>query len=176
MPPDKVVPKHVSRSIPGSEAFAIPSISDAFREDIPAKDKDKEVKPDAEISSPTELKPFTQDQLNHIWKIFVEDIDAPQLKSALSSRLPLLKEEWKIIYELDNELQNQRIILELKPQLLGFLRQHFENEKIEIEFIIVENEDYKPDVPYTDTEKWQALAEKYPALVSLKNKFGLDFQ
>lgn len=106
----------------------------------------------------------------------MEDIDAPQLKSALSSRLPLLTDEWRIIYELDNELQNQRIVLELKPQLLGFLRQNLENEKIEIEFTIIENKDYKPDIPYTDGEKWQALAEKYPALISLKNKFGLDFQ
>jgi hypothetical protein len=174
---DKVPPRHIAKTIPGSEAFAIPSISDAFRDDIPGKDKNMGIVPDAELKSkPAEFNPFTQDQLNHIWKIFVEDIDAPQLKSALSSRLPLLKEDWKIIYELDNELQNQRIILELKPQLLGFLRQHFVNEKIEIEFTIIENMDYKTEVPYTDAEKWQALAEKYPALISLKNKFGLDFQ
>jgi len=106
----------------------------------------------------------------------VEDVDAPQLKSALSSRLPLLKEDWKIIYELDNELQDQRITLELKPQLLGFLRKRFKNENIQIEFIISEDKDFKPDIPYTDVEKWQTLAEKYPSLISLKNKFGLDFQ
>jgi DNA polymerase-3 subunit gamma/tau len=114
--------------------------------------------------------------LNESWKIFVEDINAPQLKSALSIRLPQLHENWKILYELDNELQNQRITLELKPQLLGFLREQFRNELIEIEFNIIENIDFKPDIPYTDAEKWHALAEKYPALIALKNKFGLDFQ
>jgi DNA polymerase-3 subunit gamma/tau len=172
---DNVPPKHFIRPIRGSEAFAIPSIADAFRENIPLKNEDTGTKPQTESKS-VELQPFTQDQLNHVWKIFVEDIDAPQLKSALSSRLPQLGDDWKIIYELDNELQNQRITLELKPQLLGFLRQNFRNEKIEIEFIITENKDFKPEVPYTESEKWQALAEKYPSLITLKNKFGLDFQ
>lgn len=173
---EKQPPRHISRSIPGSEAFAIPSISDAFRDNVPAH-QEKGSQPAIETKATVAVcKTFTQDQLNYFWKRFVEDIDAPQLKSALSSRLPLLTDVWKISYELDNELQNQRIVLELKPQLLGFLRQNLANEKIEIEFTISENKDYKPEVPYTDAEKWQALADKYPALISMKNKFNLDFQ
>ncbi len=177
MSPKQAPPHHVMRHIPGSEAFSIPSISEALRDDFPKKEKNKPGKSEIELLQETpQLNPFTQDQLTLKWKNFVENIDAPQLKSALSSRTPLLKEDWKIGYELDNDLQNQRITLELKPQLLGFLRSQFGNEAIEIEFIICENNDFKPDVPYTDTEKWQALAEKYPSLISLKNRFGLDFQ
>jgi len=106
----------------------------------------------------------------------VEKIDAPQLKSALSSREPKLNDNWSIEYDLDNEMQLQRLTLELKPKLLGYLRQEFKNESIEIAFLVSDVKDQKPSVPYTESEKWQALVEKYPALATLKTKFGLDFE
>lgn len=108
--------------------------------------------------------------------MFVENIDAPQLKSALSSREPKLNDQWRIEYYLDNELQLQRLTLDLKPKLLGHLRKTLSNDLIEIEFLILAHEDEKPSVPYTESEKWQSLVEKYPSLSSLKTKFGLDFE
>ena len=128
-------------------------------------------------ASPSKLEhPFTREKLTEVWKTFVERIDAPQLKSALASREPKLNDQWRVEYDLDNELQLQRLTLDLKPKLLGYLRRELKNESIDIDFSILTHAEFKPAVPYTDGEKWLALLEKYPALATLKTKFGLDFE
>jgi hypothetical protein len=163
------------KRMPGKEAFVIPSITEALKDSSEIKEYKTNI-PNSASQKQIQENSFTQEQLVEVWKNFTERIDAPQLKSALSCRFPLLQENWLISYDLDNELQNQRITLEWKPQLLGYLRQNLRNEKIEIEFKILDIVDNTSSIPYTDAEKWEVLAQKYPALVSLKNRFGLDFQ
>ncbi len=98
------------------------------------------------------------------------------MKSALSTREPVIKDHWIIGYELDNELQLQRLTLDLKPKMLGYLRRNLNNDLIEIAFSVLPQHDTESSIPYTDSEKWQALVEKYPSLAYLKSKFGLDFE
>jgi DNA polymerase-3 subunit gamma/tau len=172
--PNQIAHRPVKR-MPGKEAFVIPSISEALKDSSEIKENITSI-PNIASQKQIQENPFTQEQLVEVWKNFTERIDAPQLKSALSCRLPLLQENWLISYDLDNELQNQRITLEWKPQLLGYLRQMLVNEKIEIVFKILDIVDNTTSIPYTDAEKWEVLAQKYPALISLKNRFGLDFQ
>ena len=103
--------------------------------------------------------------------------DAPQLKSALSAREPHLAGNWQIEYELDTELQLNRLTLDLKPKLQGYLRRLFKNEAIEIQFkVSLHDVSQQPNIPYTDAERWNSLVERYPALSTLKSKFGLDFE
>lgn len=163
--------------VSGRDALSTPSIRGAL--------SDKPIRKDHATSntvgknqteSVSETKLLTQEKLTEVWKLFVEKIDAPQLKSALSSREPTLGDQKRIEYFLDNELQLQRLTLDLKPKLLGHLRNEFGIESIEINFYISSTTDEKPSIPYTESEKWQALAEKYPALATLKTKFGLDFE
>ena len=120
--------------------------------------------------------PFSQKELLDVWKIFVETINAPQLKSALGTREPNITGEWKIEYELDTELQLNRLALDLKPKLQGYLRQHFRNEDIEVQFKVSTAASQNSNVPYTESERWSLLVERYPALAVLKSKFGLDFE
>lgn len=121
-------------------------------------------------------KTFSESELMEAWKIFVNTVDAPQLKSALSAREPSLGSDWKIGYVLDTELQFNRLTLDLKPKLQGYLRRTFENEAIEIHFTVSEGTNIQSGIPYTDEERWNLLVSKYPALASLKSKFGLDFE
>ncbi|MCK9639235.1 MAG: hypothetical protein M0R39_04940 [Prolixibacteraceae bacterium] len=120
-------------------------------------------------------QPFEASQLIVAWKTFAESVDAAQLKSALSVREPILKEDFNIVYSLDNELQRQRITMDLKPKLLAYLHTALHNEKIRVEFIVTENKEEIQNRPYTNQEKFNALAAKYPLLGSMKQKFGLDF-
>jgi hypothetical protein len=120
--------------------------------------------------------PFSHQELLEAWKNFVAKIDAPQLKSALSAREPILGDNSQIEYELDTELQYNRLTLDLKPKLQGYLRRQFENEAIEILFTVSTHTNQQSNIPYTDGEKWDSLVNKYPALASLKSKFGLDFE
>jgi len=122
-----------------------------------------------------ETRSFDSEQLTSVWKDFAKNIDAPQLKAALSQRIPVLKENWVIEYSLDNELQMQRITHELKPKLLGNLRRKLRNSLIQVEFKIAPITDSALNKPYSDTEKWEAMVKKNPALALFKQKFGLDF-
>ena len=115
-------------------------------------------------------------ELLEAWKSFVSTIEAPQLKSALSAREPVLTSQWQIKYELDTELQFNRLTLDLKPKLLGYLRRRFENEAIEILFTVSDGTGAQPGIPYTEEERWSLLVSRYPALATLKSKFGLDFE
>ena len=122
------------------------------------------------------VMPFDQMTLSKFWRDFAETVDAAQLKSALSVREPILGENFSIFYYLDNEVQRQRIILDLKPKLLGYLNKALNNDKITIEFQVSENLEEIKNKPYTDQEKFGVLVEKYPVLALLKQRFGLDFE
>ena len=150
---------------------------DALRDD-PKAEKSDRVAHEAEVhySEKETGRTFTEAELIESWKSFVSTIDAPQLKSALSAREPSLSSQWRINYELDTELQYNRLTLDLKPKLQGYLRRRFENEAIEIHFTVSEGTNIQSGIPYTDEERWNLLVTKYPALAALKSKFGLDFE
>jgi len=158
-------------------AFSTPSILDALKDD-PKSENATLVAHDEGVtySGKEERKTFTGAELIEAWKSFVSTIDAPQLKSALSARDPGLSGRWNVSYELDTELQYNRLTLDLKPKLLGYLRRKFGNEAIEINFTVSEGTNIQSGIPYTDEERWNLLVSKYPALASLKSKFGLDFE
>jgi hypothetical protein len=174
---EQVTHRQTIRRVSGRDAFTTPSIREALNNDPVFKDQ---APSSATVKNPAQsinvTQPLTQEKLTEVWKTFVEKIEAPQLKSALSSREPKLKGHGHIEYELDNELQLQRLTLDLKPKLLGNLRQEFSNDSIDIDFSISTITDETSSVPYTESEKWQSLVEKYPALAALKTKFGLDFE
>jgi DNA polymerase-3 subunit gamma/tau len=119
---------------------------------------------------------FDQNLLTETWKAFAESVDAAQLKSALSVRDPILKDDFNIEYNLDNEVQRQRIIQDLKPKLLAYLHRKLNNDSISIEFNVTENLEEIMNKPYTDQEKFNTLLAKYPLLGIMKQRFGLDFE
>ena len=181
-PPKHIVAEPVShhptiRRFTGRESYSTPSILDALKDDVKAEDVGivSEVAAN-QYSKNTLTHAFSQQELVDGWKNFVETIDFPQLKSALSIREPLLTNNWLIEYELDTELQLNRLTLDLKPKLLGFLRHKFRNDAIEIQFKVSGAVEHQSNIPYTDAERWALLAEKYPSLALLKSKFGLDFE
>jgi len=132
--------------------------------------------PADQYSTNETVYPFSQQELLDAWKTFVETVEAPQLKSALGAREPVISGEWQIEYDLDTELQFNRLALDLKPKLQAYLRHHFRNEAIEIQFKVSATASHRSNIPYTDAERWALLVEKYPALANLKSKFGLDFE
>lgn len=126
-------------------------------------------------SAPKE-RPVDTGMLTEVWKAFAEKVDAPQLRSALSVREPSLREDHIIEYNLDNEVQRQRITLDVKPKLLAYLHENLHNELLKVEFRVTENVEEILNKPYTDQEKYNSLLAKYPVLGILKQKFGLDFE
>ncbi len=171
------VPAAPARKPVGRSSYATPSILDALN-DL-SKESELGIIADSTATSYGEkqtAKPFELAELLVAWLTFVGTVEAPQLKSALSAREPQIIGEWEILYELDTELQYNRLTLDLKPKLLGFLRRQLENQAIEITFQVSDDLSPISDIPYTDEEKWNVLVSKYPSLALLKSKFGLDFE
>lgn len=121
-------------------------------------------------------QPFDATQLVEAWKEFAVSVDAAQLRSALSVREPFLVNESTVGYNLDNEVQLQRISMDLKPKLLAHLHNSLQNEKINLEFNVTENKTEIINRPYTNQEKFNVLSAKYPVLGLIKQQFGLDFE
>ena len=172
-----IIHRPTTRRFNGREGFSTPSIMDALRDEPKKVEKGSlfEGSVGSNVGHVLE-NTFSQPELVVAWKNFVDSIEAAQLKSALSAREPVLAENWQVQYELDSELQLNRLTLDLKPKLLGFLREMFKNESIEILFKVSANTIQQTRTPYTDAERWDSLVEKYPALAALKSKFGLDFE
>jgi hypothetical protein len=167
----------VKQKVTGRNSYSTPSILDALKDDVKTDDTGNTSEIDADQLARNETDhPFSHTELLDAWKNFVSTIDAAQLKSALGAREPILTEGWQIEYELDTELQLNRLALDLKPKLLGYLRTRLRNDAIEIQFMISDSIDSKSNTPYTEAERWTSLVEKYPALAMLKSKFGLDFE
>jgi DNA polymerase-3 subunit gamma/tau len=95
----------------------------------------------------------------------------PNFYSILSTRKPVLKEDYKLQLQLDNRAQ-EITMKERRGDLLDFLRDELRNQKIQLETILVENETQSK--PYTPDEKYRSMAEKNPELKALKE--GLDLE
>lgn len=119
---------------------------------------------------------FDNEQLTKAWKEFAETVEAAQLNSALTVREPVLHENFNISYNLDNEVQSKRIVSDVKPKLLAHLHKVLHNELITVEFVVTENKQEILNKPYTNQEKFNTLAAKYPVVNLLKQRFGLEFE
>jgi hypothetical protein len=166
------------KRVAGREAYSTPSILDALRDEPKAVYKNINAEDHTIQNSKSEnVHQFTEQELLASWKLFVDGIeDAPQLKSALGTREPSMADKNRIEYELDTELQLNRLALDLKPKFQGYLRNYFGNDAIEIQFKVSDCNNTKSNIPYTDAERWCSLVDRYPALATLKSKFGLDFE
>ena len=149
-----------------------PSIKDAlagkFKEDkLSAKEQHEA------FMKINEVKDFTQDFLTAKWNEFVNRLnDRPNLQSTLS-RTPLLKEDYQLILEIDNSVQDD-LINSIRPELVAWLRKELRNSKVQLVTKITEVE--KEKLIYTDSEKFLEMLKVNPNLELLKQKFKLDFE
>ena len=80
-------------------------------------------------------------------------------------------EDNKVILKLSNEVLKYTFN-NMKVELQGYLRANLKNNKIVLEAIVEEIENEA--MMYTNKEKFDHLAKKFPALKELQQKLGLD--
>jgi len=129
--------------------------------------------PEPESLTWTTDKPFSLEELNQTWEAFSR---LREQKGGGVSEQIMLNREFKlegttIELILDN-LHQETLLNEVKPQLLGYLRRNLQNREIQITHRIAPNEVKRN--PYTPQEKFNALAERNPALLDLQRLLGLD--
>jgi DNA polymerase III subunit gamma/tau len=116
---------------------------------------------------------FTQEKLEKVWLYYTESIAGqyPNFYSILSTRKPVLKENFLFELNLDNRAQ-EITLKERKGDLLDFLRDELRNQMIQMEVVIVENSTQSK--PYTADEKYRSMLEKNPGLKALRDGLELD--
>lgn len=122
-----------------------------------------------------EEKPFTQAELILLWDEFADTLKtgSPHLCSTLKNFRPQLKADWQIEFTLDNKVIEEELFLK-KSELLEFLRSRLGNYKIQLKTSIA---DIQRDLkPYTDKEKFEKMAEKNPALRTLREELDLEIE
>ncbi|HEY4788059.1 MAG TPA: DNA polymerase III subunit gamma/tau [Bacteroidales bacterium] len=123
----------------------------------------------------SDVKSFTQDQLNLAWEKFASQYkdNEPRMYSTLTAQPPVLSDNYMVVLSLNNPLQEEEV-LKIKPALLNFLSKELSNGRIDLVTKVTEEPQGNKRF-YTDREKFDHLAEKNPNLLKFKQQFGLDF-
>ena len=117
---------------------------------------------------------FTLQQLLNAWKECTELYkEKNNIFITLKRREPILRDDNEIEFIVDNAAQDEAIRSE-KLEILEFLRNKLQNDHISLTVSVTQ----KTDAPllYTGKEKFQRLAEKNPAVLSLAEKLNLDIE
>lgn len=142
------------------------SLNDLFKE--PAKEEFKnEIK---EQSTIPKDQAFTAKELKEVWDEFAEK------RKDQAAEYHLLQQpyEWKdnlITLHLTNPVE-EPLLQSLRPTLVEYLRDRLKNNSIQVTGSLKEIATRK--IAYTNKEKFDLMLEKNPALLELKNRFGLD--
>jgi DNA polymerase-3 subunit gamma/tau len=132
--------------------------------------EEKEPRPRTDLPK----KDFTEQQLLETWMKYAKQAKEKSkvnLYATLTSRQPVLKQDFLVEFTIDNLAQRDAIANE-KAELMLFLRSELQNYDIQLETIVTKDDSEKK--PYTASDKFKRMAEKNPVLNNLKQKFDLD--
>ncbi|MFT4032700.1 MAG: DNA polymerase III subunit gamma/tau [Siphonobacter sp.] len=116
---------------------------------------------------------YTEEKLHEAWKEFVEQRRQGDSMSEVVTLDRVFTMKGHVIQlGLDNPVQLE-LLNDLKTDLLTFLRTTLKNDHIQIHAFVLEQQGNR--MPYTQSEKFNFLAKKNPAVHDLKNMLGLDF-
>ncbi len=117
--------------------------------------------------------PFTEDDLRAAWHRFKA---LRQEKTGMVSEQLMLDRDYildgtTIHLTLDNNLM-AGLMVDLKPDLIGYLREQLQNKQIQVEHRVEVMEQKK--MIYSSQDKFNFMAEKNPALHDLRKALGLE--
>lgn len=164
-----------SKNAPAPVSSSMPKISISnTKEQI--KPSQKEEGSEAIATSGVTKAPskfFTQEGFMEVWNKYASKHvdDNPSLYSFLSSRQPILKDNFVVEIGVENKVQ-QNELDEYKVEMISFLRNELSNFDLHLEF--VSSRVQIESKPYTNAEKFKAMAEKYPAIIDLKKQLDLE--
>ncbi|TSA39288.1 MAG: DNA polymerase III subunit gamma/tau [Porphyromonadaceae bacterium] len=146
--PRKLVPTEISATIP-----------------VPPELKKEQKEPDE----------LTGTLLKSYWMEFAEQLkdDQPRLYSTLTTQIPDLSPDKKIILKLNNPLQ-EKAIRSIQTELLQFLRDRSGHSDLEIQTAVPEEHAEKK--LYTQEEKYQHLQKKNPDLDLFRQSLNLELE
>jgi hypothetical protein len=104
--------------------------------------------------------------------LFLEKKKKINLHSTLKANQPQLINEHIVLFKLNSNSQKKEI-LEMKIELLGFLKKELKNDFIEIKIELTKKE--TKELLYTDQEKLNYMVKKNPELKNMVESLDLEF-
>ena len=156
-----------SKKIIGRSGFKLPTMEEVRSGSYvpPVVIKEKEV-------LPTEA--FKASDFTIYWNECIQRLknrNLVSLNSLLENLDPIAIGDFQYEITLSNKIQSDLFLTE-KGAINQHLRTSLNNHNIDFKITI--NQDLTADKPYTTSEKFKAMADKKPILLSLKDKLGLD--
>lgn len=118
------------------------------------------------------LNKFNQENLDEVWTLYLNSLKTtlPSFSSALLKYKPVLKNNFVIEFKIDNKIiANDHINI---SDLHNHLKEKLNNNQIVLIPMVVKKQDQQK--AYTDKEKFEKMAIKYPEILNLKKKLNLE--
>lgn len=119
--------------------------------------------------------PFTQKDLEAAWTNYATKTNLEgkhNLSSILKDKTPIISEEHTLTLTLNNKVQEE-VFLDEKSEILSFLKKNLANDCIELKVAVdaIKPQEIKA---YTPEDQFKKMVEKNPALLKMKDQFGLE--
>ncbi len=117
---------------------------------------------------------FSQEQLLDVWHSFTDSYKSksPSFANAIAKYEPKQKANFTIEYKVDHILIAKDVLN--VTALLEFLKKELNNNQITLKPVLPEKTEKK--VAYTDREKFEEMAKKYPGILKLKEQLNLELE
>lgn len=117
---------------------------------------------------------LSQSDLDKEWPAMVNQIAAefPLLHSTLLWKAPQLNDDLTVMISIGNPLQQDEV-MKFRGEITQYLRKKFKNDTLTVTTLMIE-EEVGTRRPYTDTEKFEYLANRVPQIRELKDQLGLE--
>ena len=133
------------------------------------------IRPNGNKALQDQEEEFTQDALELAWDNMARSVELKgkyNLFTTLGFRKPKKITNSLIEFTVDNLVQQEGIDNE-KIELLGHLRKELRNFSLQLQVKTTASDAERK--PYTTSDKFKEMAKKNPSLITLKQKFDLDF-
>ena len=189
--PKKIYGKEADKEVPKDEEIKTPEVSQEIKKKEPAVKKEENGRKIKNISIRDGLNAlkqksddkkeaaeepitneFDQSRLIEVWRNFTEvyNATAPSFAHALAKYKPVLKDNFIIEFKVDNILiAKDKINV---SAMLEYFKKELNNNQIKLAPVVADKTTHK--TAYTDREKFEEMAKKYPDLADLKEQLNLE--
>jgi DNA polymerase-3 subunit gamma/tau len=130
-----------------------------------------------EILSNQENQTFTFEDISREWnQIALEFKQQNFINKFVMMDRPLELIDTILHIKVENEVQFQQFNESIRMELLSTLREKLKNSAVDIALDIMEYQKNEKRSLYTQSDKYDYLVKKYPILIEMKQKFGLDHE
>ncbi len=127
---------------------------------------------DEEVIEAVIKTPFDQEKLLDTWARFTTSYQSksPSFANAVAKYKPVLKDNFVVEYKVDNSIIAKDVLN--VTALLKYLKTELNNNQITLTPTFPEKNEQK--TAYTDREKFDEMAKKYPEIIKLREQLDLE--